>query len=245
MRPLFHLGRYLIMLSYFFRKPENWRMYVQETFRQMYAMGVGSLLIVVVISLFMGAVITLQTAYQLVSPLVPVYVVASIVRESTILELSVSVLSLVLAGKIGSSLATELGTMRISEQIDALEIMGVNSRSYLILPKLIAALITIPGLVIISCNVALFSGFLVSTATGVMSSDQFLFGLREDFVPFNVVFCMIKAVTFSFIIATVACYHGYYAEGGAYEIGAASTKAVVYCCIIILVFDYLLAQLLL
>lgn len=245
MKPFTHLGRYLLMLKAVFARPENYRMYWTEIIRQMVSMGVGSLGIVIVISFFLGAVTTVQTAYQLVSPLVPIYVISSIVRDSTILELSVSVLCLVLAGKIGSNLASELGTMRISEQIDALEIMGVNSRSYLILPKIIGAFVAIPSLVIISAATSMLGGFLISGVSGVMPPEQYLYGLHDQFVPFNVTFCLIKAVTFSFIISSVSCYHGYYTEGGAFEIGNSSTRAVVYSCILILLFDYILAQLIL
>ena len=244
-QPLFHFGRYCLMLKDTFSKPENREMYTRETLRQMISMGIGSLGIVCVISFFLGAVTTVQTAYQLVSPLVPLYVIASIVRDSAILELSVSVLCLVLAGKIGSNLASELGTMRISEQIDALEIMGVNSKAYLILPKILGALIAIPSLVIISSAVTILGGYTVSFFTSILTPEQYLYGLHDKFVGFNVTFCMIKAFAFAFIISTVSCYYGYYTEGGAFEIGKSSTKAVVWSCIFILVSDYVLAQIIL
>ena len=199
-QPLYHFGRYCLMLKGAFSKPENAGMYWKETIRQMVSMGIGSLGIVCVISFFLGAVTTVQTAYQLVSPLVPLYVIASIVRDSAILELSVSVLCLVLAGKIGSNLASELGTMRISEQIDALEIMGVNSKAYLILPKILGALVAIPALVIISCAVTILGGYTVSFFTSVITPEQYLYGLHDKFVGFNVTFCLIKAFTFAFII---------------------------------------------
>ncbi len=244
-QPLYHFGRYCLMLKGAFSKPENAGMYWKETIRQMVSMGIGSLGIVCVISFFLGAVTTVQTAYQLVSPLVPLYVIASIVRDSAILELSVSVLCLVLAGKIGSNLASELGTMRISEQIDALEIMGVNSKAYLILPKILGALVAIPALVIISCAVTILGGYTVSFFTSVITPEQYLYGLHDKFVGFNVTFCLIKAFTFAFIISSISCYYGYFTEGGAFEIGNSSTKAVVWSCIFILVSDYVLAQLIL
>jgi phospholipid/cholesterol/gamma-HCH transport system permease protein len=245
MKPITHFGKYLLMLKALFSKPENPAMYWAETLRQMISMGIGSLAITVIISFFLGAVTTVQTAYQLVSPLVPLYVISSIVRDSTILELSVTVLSLVLAGKIGSNLASELGTMRISEQIDALETMGVNSKAYLILPKILGALVSIPALVIISCAVSMLGGYMVSGLSGALPPEEYLYGLQDQFVPFNVVFSLIKAVSFAFIISSVSCYHGYYTEGGAFEIGKSSTRAVVYSCILILLSDYLLAQLIL
>ncbi len=245
MRPFYHFGRYVLMLRALLNRPENPMMYWKETLRQMVSMGIGSLGIVIIISFFLGAVTTVQTAYQLVSPLVPLYVISSIVRDSAILELSVTVLCLVLAGKIGSNLASELGTMRISEQIDALEIMGVNSRGYLILPKVLGALMAIPTLVIISIGITIWGGYIISGLSGVLPPEQYLYGIHDDFIPFNIVFSLIKAITFAFIISTVSCYHGYYTDGGAFEIGKSSTRAVVYSCIIILFSDYLLAELLL
>lgn len=245
MQPLFHFGRYILMLNATFSRPENRRMYTREILRQIVSMGIGSLGIVCVISFFLGAVTTVQTAYQLVSPLVPLYVIASIVRDSSILELSVTVMSLVLAGKIGSNLASELGTMRISEQIDALEIMGVNSKSYLILPKILGAMVAIPSLVIISTAVTIFGGYFVTLFTNILTPEQYIYGLHDSFVGFNVTFSLIKAFSFAFLISTIACYYGYYTEGGAFEIGNSSTKAVVWSCIFILFSDYVLAQLIL
>jgi phospholipid/cholesterol/gamma-HCH transport system permease protein len=244
-QPLFHFGRYCLMLKGAFSKPENAKMYWNETLRQMISMGIGSLGIVCVISFFLGAVTTVQTAYQLVSPIIPVSVVAEIVRDSSILELSVSVLCLVLAGKIGSNLASELGTMRISEQIDALEIMGVNSKAYLILPKILGALVAIPALVIISCATTILGGYLITFTGNLLTPEQYIYGLHDKFVGFNVTFCLIKAFTFGFIISSVSCYCGYYTEGGAFEIGNSSTKAVVWSCIFVLAFDFILAGLIL
>jgi phospholipid/cholesterol/gamma-HCH transport system permease protein len=245
MQPLYHFGKYLMMLNGTFSRPENRQMYTREILRQIVSMGIGSLGIVCVISFFLGAVTTVQTAYQLVSPLVPLYVIASIVRDSAILELSVTVICLVLAGKIGSNLASELGTMRISEQIDALEIMGINSKSYLILPKIIGALVAIPSLVIISCFVTILGGYTVSFFTSILTPEQYIYGLHDSFIGFNVTFSLIKAFTFAFLISTIACYYGYFTDGGAFEIGNSSTKAVVWSCIFILISDYVLAQIIL
>jgi phospholipid/cholesterol/gamma-HCH transport system permease protein len=234
LQPFYHFGRYCLMLKNTFSKPEKGWMYWRETLRQMISMGIGSLGIVVV-----------QTAYQLVSPIIPVYVVAEIVRDSSILELSVTVICLVLAGKIGSNLASELGTMRITEQIDALEIMGVNSKAYLILPKVLGAFIAIPALVIVSCFVTILGGYVITFFTHILTPEQYLYGLHDKFVGFNVVFCLIKAFTFAFVISSISCYCGYFTDGGAFELGKSSTNAVVWSCIFVLVLDYVLAQLIL
>lgn len=233
------------MLKSMFTKPENGKMYWKEFMHQCVEIGIGSLPIVIIISLFLGAVTTVQTAYQLVSPLVPQSTIAQIVRDSMILELSPTVLSIVLAGVIGSKIASELGNMRISEQIDALEIMGINTHTYLILPKILGALIVIPGLVVISAVLGIWGGRMAGSLTGILSTDIFDMGLRENFFPFNVIFALSKAYTFAFLISSVSAYFGFYVKGGALEIGRASTRAVVISCILILVADYVLAALML
>lgn len=220
-------------------------LYRKEAFRQMVAIGIGSISIVFIISIFMGAVTTVQTAYQLVSGLVPRSIIGSIVSDSTILELAPTITSLVLAGKIGSSVASEIGTMRVTEQIDALEIMGVNASGYLIAPKVIAALITIPLLIILSMSLSIFGGMMIGEFTGILPKDTFLEGARLTFKGFNVVFSLIKAFTYAFFITSISSYQGYYTSGGSLEVGVSSTKAVVYSCIVILLSDYLLAQLIL
>lgn len=233
------------MLKSMFTKPENGKMYWKEFMHQCVEIGVGSLPIVIIISLFLGAVTTVQTAYQLVSPLVPQSTIAQIVRDSMILELSPTVLSIVLAGVIGSKIASELGNMRISEQIDALEIMGINTHTYLIFPKILGALIVIPGLVVISAVLGIWGGRMAGELTGILATDIFDMGLRENFSPFNVTFALTKAYTFAFLISSISAYFGFYIKGGALEIGRASTRAVVISCILILVADYVLAALML
>lgn len=245
MRLFFHFGRYLLLLRQLFKKPENQRMYWDELFRQMVSIGINSLGIVVIISVFMGAVTTVQTAYQLVSGLVSKSIIGAIVSDSSILELGPTITSLVLAGKIGSSIASEIGTMRVTEQIDALEIMGVNAAGYLISPKILAAIITIPMLIILAISLSIGGGIFVGDLTGILSSQQFIEGARSSFLPFNVAFSLTKAFTFAFIISSVSAYQGYYTQGGSLEVGQASTRAVVFSCILILLSDYLLAQLLL
>lgn len=242
---LTHTGRYLMMLKSMFNKPENIKMYWKELMQQCVEIGLGSLPIVVIISLFLGAVTTVQTAYQLVSPLVPQSTIAQIVRDSMILELSPTVLSIVLAGVIGSKISSELGNMRVSEQIDALEIMGINPTSYLVLPKILAGLIMIPCLVGISATLGIWGGRMAGELSGILSGDIFDNGLRQNFTPYNIRIAVIKAYTFSFIVCSISCYYGFNVKGGALEIGRASTKSVVVACIMILIADYLIAALLL
>ena len=220
-------------------------MYWKEFMHQCVEIGIGSLPIVIIISLFLGAVTTVQTAYQLVSPLVPASTIAQIVRDSVILELSPTVLSIVLAGVVGSKIASELGNMRISEQIDALEIMGINTKAYLVLPKIIAALLMVPFLIILSAILAIWGGRMAGDLSGILATDIFDIGLRENFSPYNVFFALSKAYTFSFIISSVPAYYGYNVTGGALEIGRSSTTSVVVSCILILLADYALAALLL
>src|SRR3954453_16482125 len=231
------------MIKGMFSRPENMKMYWKEFIHQCSDIGIGSLGIVVVISIFMGAVSAVQTAYQLVSPLIPKSSIAQIVRDTVILEFAPTLVCIVLAGVIGSKIASELGNMRVSEQIDALEIMGINTKSYLVMPKIAAAMVTIPFLVIISMVLGIWGGRLAGTASNILSTDTFDRGLLQNFVPYNVTFALIKSYTFAFIISSIPAYYGYYVKGGALEIGRASTTAVVVSCIMILFADYMLAAL--
>ncbi len=240
-----HLGTYLLMLKGMFTKPENWKMYWKEFMHQCVEIGVGALPIVVIISLFLGAVTTVQTAYQLVSPLVPMATVAQIVRDSMILELSPTVVGIVLAGVVGSKIASELGNMRISEQIDALEIMGINTKSYLVMPKILGALVVIPCLIVISAVLGIWGGRTAGALSGILANDIFDKGLRQNLNIYNINFALYKSYTFAFILSSIPAYYGYNVKGGSLEIGRASTSAVVVSCILILVADYMLAALLL
>jgi phospholipid/cholesterol/gamma-HCH transport system permease protein len=239
------IGRYLLMIKGMFSRPENGKMYWKEFIHQCAEIGIGSLGIVVIISIFMGAVSTVQTAYQLVSPLIPKSTIAQIVRDTVILEFAPTLVCIVLAGVVGSKIASELGNMRVSEQIDALEIMGVNTKTYLVMPKIAAALVVIPMLVIIAGVLGIWGGRIAGTMTGIISGPTYDQGLLEAFIPFNVIFALCKAYTFAFIISSIPAYFGYYVKGGALEIGRSSTKAVVISCIMILFADYILAALLL
>lgn len=240
-----HFGSYLLMLKGMFTKPENWRMYWKEFMHQCVEIGVGALPIVIIISLFLGAVTTVQTAYQLVSPLVAPSTIAQIVRDSMILELSPTVVSIVLAGVVGSKIASELGNMRISEQIDALEIMGINTKSYLVLPKILGALVVIPCLIVISAVLGIWGGRMAGAMSGILATDIFDIGLRQNLNIYNINFALYKAYTFAFILSSIPAYFGYNVKGGSLEIGRASTSAVVISCILILFADYALAALLL
>jgi phospholipid/cholesterol/gamma-HCH transport system permease protein len=245
MNILTEFGRFLLMLKGMFSRPENAKMYWKEFMHQCSEIGIGSLWIVIIISVFMGAVSALQTAYQLVSPLIPLATIAQIVRDTVILEFSPTLVCIVLAGVVGSKIAGELGNMRVSEQIDALEIMGINTKTYLILPKVLACLVVIPMLVVISAVLGIWGGRIASVASGIISASTYDKGLLQYFQPYNVFFALVKSYTFAFIISSIPAYFGYYVKGGALEIGRASTRSVIVSCIAILFADYILAQLLL
>lgn len=240
-----HFGRYLLMLKGMFTKPENFKMYWKQFMLQCVDIGIGSLGIVLIISVFIGGVSTIQTAYQLVSPLIPKSTISQVVRDSMILEFSPTITCIVLAGVVGSKIASELGNMRVSEQIDALEIMGINTKGYLILPKIAAALLVIPMLVAISGFVGIWAGKMAGEISGILSSQDYMLGLVQEFKPYNIFFALTKAYSFAFIISSISCYFGYFVKGGALEIGEASTRAVVTSCVFILLADYGLAALLL
>jgi phospholipid/cholesterol/gamma-HCH transport system permease protein len=207
--------------------------------------GVKSISLFVLVSTFMGAVTTVQTAFNLVTPLVPRYVISQVVREMTVLELAPTIMAIIFAGKIGSSMAGGLGTMRITEQIDALEVMGINSSSYLVLPKIIASMMMYPMLVIFSGVCSLLGGYLVGVLTGLLTPTEYIMGIRSTFNEFTITFALIKSIVFAFLIASISSFKGYYTQGGALEVGIASTEAVTSSVIAVLLADYFLANLLL
>jgi len=239
------LGRFFLLLKGMFTRPENMKVYWKEFMHQCNDIGVGSLGIVAIISFFIGAVSAVQTAYQLVSPLIPKSTIAQIVRDTVILEFAPTLVCIVLAGVVGSKIASELGNMRVSEQIDALEIMGINTKAYLVLPKILAGLLVIPMLVIIATGLGIYGGRLAGTGSGILSAAEYDKGLLTAFIPYNVFFAMVKSYAFAFLISSIPAYYGYYVQGGALEIGRASTKSVVVSCIMILFADYVLSALLL
>ncbi|HCM77284.1 MAG TPA: ABC transporter permease [Cytophagales bacterium] len=238
-------GKYLMFLGSLVVRRESFKTYYKLIMDEAILVGVNSILLVALVSSFMGAVTTVQTAYNMVSPLIPKFIISQVVREMTILELAPTIIAIIYAGKVGSSMAGGLGTMRITEQIDALEVMGINSASYLVLPKVVASLLMYPMLVILAGICALMGGYLVGSLTGIISPTDYIYGIRFVFNPYMVTFALIKSFVFAFMISTISCYKGYYTKGGALEVGISSTEAVTTSVIAVLIGDYLLAQLLL
>jgi phospholipid/cholesterol/gamma-HCH transport system permease protein len=245
MKLFYHLGRYYILISKVFSKPEKTGMYYRKTMDEINNLGINSMWIVVIISVFVGAVITIQTDYNIESPLLPRYLIGVAVRDMMLLEFSCTMVALILAGKVGSSISSELGTMRITEQIDALEIMGINSASYLILPKILAAIFFFPFLTILSLIVGMAGGFMVAILTDITNPQEFIYGLQYVFYPYYFTYSLKKMVVFAFIITSISAYHGYYAEGSSLEVGKASTRAVVHSSVAILMFNLVLTKLIL
>ncbi len=240
-----YFGQYLLLLKSVFKRPEKWRIYFKEIIHEMNEIGVGSLGLIMIISTFIGAVMTMQIAFQLVSDLIPTSVIGQINRDSNILELGPTVSALVLMGKVGSSISSQIGSMRVTEQIDALEIMGINAPGYLILPKIIAGVTMIPVLVIVAITCAIIGGLVGGALSGAVTPAAYTQGITDGFNGFTVTVAMVKAVAFGFIITSVPAYKGFYVRGGALEVGQASTKSVVIGCISILAADYLITALML
>ncbi len=239
------IGKYFIFLGSLFVNREKFSTYVRLIIDESILLGVNSIFIVVIVSTFMGAVTAVQTAYNLVSPLIQDYIIGTLVRDMTVQELAPTVIAIVFAGKVGSSISSGLGTMRITEQIDALEVMGINSASYLVLPKIVAALLMYPLLVILAMFLSIYGGYLAGTLTNIITQPEYIYGIRVDFNPFTIQFAMVKSVVFAFLISSISAYKGFFTKGGALEVGIASTSAVTNSCIAILLADYLLAELLL
>ena len=238
-------GAFLIFMRTMVTRRESVGILAQRTLDEMVLIGIDSVLIVAIVATFIGAVTCVQIAYNFTNPLIPYSVIGFMVREMTILELAPTITSIVLAGKVGSSIAGSLGTMRVTEQIDALEVMGINSASYLVLPRIVAAIIVFPLLVVLAMTLGILGGYWAGAASGAMTTDQYIEGIRTDFVPYNIVFSLIKATVFGFLVSSISSYQGFFTRGGALEVGAASTKAVTASVIAILIADFVLAQLLL
>lgn len=245
MKLLSEIGKYLILLRLVFKKPEKRKIYNNQVLHEIDKLGLDSIGIVAIISIFMGAVVTIQLGFNIDSPLIPLYTIGFASRKSVILEFSPTIVSLILAGKVGSRVASEIGTMRVTEQIDALEIMGVNPPSYLILPKIIASVIINPFLIVMSMFLAMAGGWLAGEFTGIVSTSNYVYGLNFQFKMFDITYALIKTVVFAFIITSVSGYYGYYTKGGALEVGHSSTKAVVNSSIFIILFNLILTQILL
>lgn len=233
------------MLTRVFSRPERFRVYYTRIVQEIGIIGMSSIAIVAILSVFMGAVIALQVGSNMDSPLLPKYTIGYITRSTTILEFSPTIMSLILAGKVGSNIASEIGTMRVTEQIDALEIMGVNSLTYLVFPKIVAAVFFIPFLIIMSMGLCLIGGYYAVVSIGLASHEEYIFGIRAFFRVSDVSYALIKTCIFAFIITTVSAYFGYYTKGGALDVGKSSTQAVVWSSIIILLSDFVLTQLIL
>ncbi|MCV9387651.1 MlaE family ABC transporter permease [Reichenbachiella ulvae] len=238
-------GRFIIFIQTMLVRRESFSTYVKLIIEETIKIGVNTVFLVAIVSTFIGAVTTLQTAYNLVSPFIPSYVISMVVRDMTVLELAPTVMAIVYAGKVGSNIAGELGTMRITEQVDALEVMGINATSYLVLPKIIASIIAYPMLVVISAFLSLVGGYIAGSLAGVITPTEFVYGIRYEFIEFNITFALTKAYVFAFLVAAISAYKGFYTKGGALEVGVASTAAVTNSCIAILCADFLLTKLML
>jgi len=245
MKILQHLGEYSLLMARVFRRPDSWRMFFRQYAREIEKQGLQSLPIVIIISIFIGAILTIQAKINTENPLLPTYIVGLLTRDTLLLEFSSTILSLILAGKVGSNIASEIGTMRITEQIDAMEIMGVNSANYLILPKIAGLITMMPFLVIVSVAVGLVGGWGVGAFTDIITIADYMVGVQYAFNPYFVTYCIIKSLVFAFIITSLSSYYGYYARGGALEVGVASTNAVVNSNLIILFMDLILTKIML
>ncbi|MFR9652055.1 MAG: ABC transporter permease [Rikenellaceae bacterium] len=239
------IGSYSLLIAKVFSSFEKRAIYRRRIVTEMIALGLDSIGLTAIISFFIGAVITLQMAINLESSFIPPLLIGYATRETMILEFSSTVIALILAGKVGGNIASEIGTMRITEQIDALEIMGVNSASYLILPKIVATVTFFPMLTILSMIVGMFGGYIISILTGIMLPDNYIDGLLFDFKPYSITYSLIKSAVFGFIITTVSAYYGYFVGGNSLEVGRASTKAVVASSVVVMIFNLILTQLLL
>jgi phospholipid/cholesterol/gamma-HCH transport system permease protein len=240
-----NIGKYCLMLWVVFSKPEKWRIFRIRTFQEIELIGINSIPIVALMSVFIGGVIALQTASNMDNPLLPDYTIGYITRSSTVLELSPTIICLILAGKVGSNVASEIGTMRVTEQIDALEIMGVNSLTYLVLPKIIAAITFFPILIILSMGLALIGGWMSLVISDLSTTETYVLGIRYYFKTGDITYALTKTVVFGFLIVSISSFYGYYTKGGSLDVGRSSTQAVVSSSIAILLANFLLTQMIL
>ena len=238
-------GRYCLFMTQVFRIPDRWKEFFKQLIFEINKLGVGSIPLVIIISLFIGAVICIQMTINIVSPLIPSYSTGLATREILLLEFSSTMMCLILAGKVGSNIASEIGTMRVTEQIDAIEIMGLNSANFIVLPKVIGFVIFVPILCILSMFMGLLGGWFVAEFTTMISVENYVYGIQSFFNEWYVWYGIIKTLFFAYIITTVAAYYGYFVKGGSLEVGQASTNAVVSSSILILLADVILTKLLL
>lgn len=235
----------MLLMARVFRAPDRWRMFWRQFSIEMDKLGTQSVPIDLIISVFIGAIMTMQIKLDMANPLLPKYTVGVVTRDTMLLEFSSTILCLILAGKVGSNIASEIGTMRITEQIDAMEIMGVNSANYLILPKIVAFVLFMPVLVIISVGSALIGGYVMALTTDILTVDEYVYGITYAFMTHHVPYAIVKSMIYGFVIATMSSYYGYYTKGGALEVGKASTNAVVRSSVVILFLDIFLTKLML
>ena len=240
-----HVGKYFLMLKQVFKRPQKRSVFKETLFREIEDLGLKSLGIVAFIAFFVGGVIAIQTALNLESHIIPKYLIGFATKRAMILEFAPTFASIILAGKVGSFITSSIGTMRVKEQIDALEVMGINSLNYLVFPKIIAAVFFYPLLVILAMFLGIFGGWLAGLLTGLFHSVDYIDGIQLDFDPFLLQYATIKAIVFAFVIATIPSYHGYYVKGGSLEVGRASTQAVVWTSVVIILLNYFLTQMLL
>lgn len=245
MNYLAHIGKYFIMLGQVFKKPQKGRVFREAVSRELDELGLKSLGIIMFISFFIGGVIALQTALNIESPFIPKYLIGFATKRSVILEFAPTFCSIILAGKVGSYITSSIGTMRVTEQIDALEVMGINSLNHLVLPKVLATVTFYPFLIVLSMFLGIMGGYVAGMTTGIFSDVDFVFGVKQDFDPFLIKYAIIKTLVFAFLIATVPSYHGYYVKGGSIAVGKASTQSVVWTIILIVIANYFLTQMLL
>lgn len=243
MKLISHIGSYFLLLSQVFNRPERWSIFKKRFVEEVDKIGIQSIGIVALIAIFMGAVITIQTAAQIdEGSFIPLYTIGFSTRQIMLLEFAPTIIPVILAGKVGSNISSEIGTMRITEQIDALDIIGVNSASYLVLPKILAAIFIFPFLIIMAIFLGIAAGGVVGSLANVVSWGDYVYGIQFDFRPFQVVYALIKTVVFAFIIITISSYYGYRVKGGALEVGKASTQAVVYGIVLIMTFNVIITQ---
>ncbi len=243
-RYLSQIGRYFIMLKDLLNRPVKWSVMRQLIFKEIDDLVIDSLGIVCFISFFVGGVVAIQTALNLTNPLIPKYLIGFATRQSVILEFAPTFISIIMAGKMGSFITSSIGTMRVTEQIDALEVMGVNSLNYLVFPKIVALLLY-PFVIGIAMFLGVFGGYLAGVYGGFATSQQFITGLQEDFIPFHITYAFIKTLVFAFLLATIPAFHGYYMKGGALEVGKASTVSFVWTSVVIILMNYILTQIML
>lgn len=239
-----NIGAYFLMIAEMFRKPTKWTVMKDLILKEIEDLVIGSLGIVAFISFFVGGVVTIQTALNINSPLIPKYLVGFATRQSVILEFAPTFISVIMAGKVGSFITSSIGSMRVTEQIDALEVMGVNSINYLVFPKIIAMLLY-PFVISIAMFLGIIGGMAACVYGGFSTLEDYITGIQLDFIPFHMTYAFIKTFVFAFVLATIPSFHGYYMKGGALEVGKASTIAFVWTSVVIILLNYILTQLLL